>query len=47
LPQNASIDNLAGLAADLRGTFPDLRVAAPLRVLGAGFQSYIASQKGV
>jgi aminoglycoside 2''-phosphotransferase len=39
LSQNASIDNLAGLAADLRATFPGLRVAAPLRVLGAGFHS--------
>jgi aminoglycoside 2''-phosphotransferase len=41
LLQNASLDNLAGLAADLRATFPRLRVAAPLRVLGAGFRSLV------
>jgi hypothetical protein len=40
-PQNASMGNLAGLAVDLRATFPGLRVAAPLRVLGAGFHSLV------
>jgi aminoglycoside phosphotransferase (APT) family kinase protein len=36
-----SVDDLAGLAADLRATFSGLRVAAPLRVLGAGFHSLV------
>jgi aminoglycoside phosphotransferase (APT) family kinase protein len=36
-----SVDDLAGLAADLSATFPGLRVAMPLRVLGVGFHSLV------
>jgi aminoglycoside phosphotransferase (APT) family kinase protein len=36
-----SVDDLASLAADLSATFPDLQVAMPLRVLGAGFHSLV------